>query len=120
MKRVIVKGMTCILLMSALTGCSDDEQPTVMARKADFNVAVKANGELASAHTAFLSPPSVGGMWRYKLTFLVPEGAMVKKDQVVARFEPTTLSDKLKRKRDEFRTIEKELENENPASGAGA
>lgn len=99
------------ILCSLSVGCIDDDLTTVTARKDTFNVAVKANGELASADTAYLSPPSVTRMWRYKLNFVVPEGAPVKKGQVVARFETNKITDKLKQKRDELSTVSKELEN---------
>lgn len=94
-----------------LTACTDEQEPTVTARMDDFHVAVKANGELASAKTAFLSPPSIKHTWRYKLNFLMPEGMPVKKGQVVARFESNTVTDKLKQKKDELSTVVKELEN---------
>ena len=94
-----------------LSACSDEQLTTVTAKVDDFHVAVKANGELASAQTAFLSPPSIKRTWRYKLNFLMPEGTPVKKGQVVARFETNTITDKLKQKKDELSTVVKELEN---------
>jgi hypothetical protein len=42
-----------------LMGCSTDEQATVVVKVADFNISVRANGELASSDTAYLSPPSI-------------------------------------------------------------
>lgn len=100
-----------LMVLLGVVGCNDEQLTTVSARVDDFHVTVKANGELASAQTAFLSPPSVKRMWRYKLNFLMPEGTPVKKGQVVARFETNTVTDKLKRKKDELSTLVKELEN---------
>ncbi|NQZ10161.1 MAG: HlyD family efflux transporter periplasmic adaptor subunit [Algicola sp.] len=110
-RSVLVRSVAVSILCSLTLGCIDDDLTTVTARKDSFNVAVKANGELASADTAYLSPPSVTRMWRYKLNFIVPEGTPVKKGQVVARFETNKLTDKLKQKRDELSTVSKELEN---------
>jgi HlyD family secretion protein len=110
-KALLVRTVLVGVLSSLSLGCTDDDLTTVKARKDSFNVAVKANGELASADTAYLSPPSVSRMWRYKLNFVVPEGTPVKKGQVVARFETNKITDKLKQKRDELSTVSKELEN---------
>jgi HlyD family secretion protein len=110
-KSLLVRTVLVGVLSSLSLGCTDDDLTTVKARKDSFNVAVKANGELASADTAYLSPPSVSRMWRYKLNFVVPEGTPVKKGQVVARFETNKITDKLKQKRDELSTVSKELEN---------
>lgn len=112
MKHIFAKSLLAASLLSTLVGCSDDEIKTVTARVSDFHVAVKANGELASQNTAFLAPPTVSNMWRYKIKFMVPEGMQVKKGQVVARFETDKIMDKLRRKRDELNTISQELENE--------
>ena len=100
-----------LLGLLALSGCSDEQLTTVPARADDFHVSVKANGELASAQTAHLTPPSIKRMWRYKLNFLMPEGSPVKEGQVVARFETNTITDKLKQRKDELSTVSKELEN---------
>jgi HlyD family secretion protein len=105
-------ALMVIFTVTLLAGCMDEDITTVHARVDDFNVSVKANGELASADTTYLSPPSVNRMWRYKLTFLMPEGTNVKKGQTVARFEPTKVSDKLRQKKDELGTTAKELDNQ--------
>jgi multidrug efflux pump subunit AcrA (membrane-fusion protein) len=108
---MIKRSLLLLAVSVATTGCTDEEVSTVTARTDNFNVSVKANGELASSDTAYLSPPAVSGMWRFKLTYLAPEGSTVKKDQVVARFEPSQITDKLKQKRDELVTVSKELDN---------
>lgn len=110
MKRYLTLLIASVLTTS-LVGCGSDDVTTVKARMDDFHVTVKSNGELASAQTAFLSPPSVNGMWRYKLSFLMPEGTPVKKGQMIARFETNKITDKLKQKKDKLSTITKELEN---------
>ena len=107
----INKSGWLLLVAIMMAGCSDEEQAVVKVRQDNFNVVVKANGELASAQTAFISPPGLKNMWRYKLNFMLPEGAEVKKGQVVARFETNTVTDKLKQKRDELTTVSKELDN---------
>lgn len=99
------------VLMVSVTACSVAQPPSVVAQKGDFSVSVQANGELASSDTAYLSPPGIKRMWRYKLTFMLPEGAQVKKDQLVARFDSNDIADKLKQKQDSLITVSKELEN---------
>ncbi len=111
--KIIFLLLLSTLLLSALllTACTHDGASVVVVKKADFNVSVTANGELASSNTAFLSPPSVSQMWRYKLTHLVPEGSVVKKGQLVASFESNTIADKHRQKTDSLTTVSKELEN---------
>lgn len=99
------------LLTGLLAGCSTGKQATVVAKIQDFNVSVEAHGELVSMNTAYLSPPAVKGMWRYKLTYLHPEGGVVEKGQMIANFESNTISDKLNQKTDTLSTVTKELEN---------
>lgn len=112
MKKLLTRTLLCVAVSGLLGGCDDEDIATVTANVADFHVSVKANGELASQNTAFLTPPSVRRMWQYKINFLVPEGSYVKKGQVVARFETNKLNDKLRQKLDELSTVSKELENE--------
>ncbi len=112
MRHMIKQTLLIACCAGLLGGCSDEELATVTANVTDFNISVKANGELASQNTAYLTPPSVRNMWQYKINFLVPEGMQVKEGQVVARFETNKLSDKLRQKQDELSTVTKELENE--------
>lgn len=111
MKTFFYKPLWIMLCATLLSACSPGKQGTIVAKVADFNVSVQANGELASSDTAYLSPPSIKRMWRYKLTYLQPEGSQVEKDQMVAMFESNTISDKLKQKKDSHSTVAKELEN---------
>jgi HlyD family secretion protein len=101
-----------VVIFTLLTGCSGDKRATVIAKEAVFNLSVEANGELASSNTAYLSPPSIKRMWRYKLIYMLPEGSQVSKGQVVARFETNTIADKLRQKKDGLSTAAKELENQ--------
>lgn len=112
MKAKLIKSLPVLCLLGMLSGCTDEEVATITTNVSDFNISVKANGELASQNTAVLMPPSVDRMWQYKINFILPEGTKVTKDQVVAKFEINNLTEKLRRKKDELNTVSKELENE--------
>ncbi len=72
---------------------------------------IQANGELASSDTTMISPPSVKFQWQYKITFLIPEGTKVQKDQPLVSFDSSQLKQKLAVKQSELRTAVKSREN---------
>jgi RND family efflux transporter MFP subunit len=59
-----------------------------------------------------MGPPSVKDVWNYNLTWMVPEGALVKAAQVVARFNAQELEDRLRDDRAELETVTQEKEKE--------
>ncbi|MCZ6599933.1 MAG: efflux RND transporter periplasmic adaptor subunit [Acidobacteria bacterium] len=82
------------------------------AARGDFSVLVRAGGTLEAAIYYEMGPPSVKDVWNYNLTWMVPEGALVKAAQVVARFDAQDLEDRLRDDRAELETVTQEKEKE--------
>jgi RND family efflux transporter MFP subunit len=76
----------------------------------DLVLTVDVDGELASVHAADLGPPVVREMWEYKISFLAPEGAEVKKGDPVVGFDPTALERQLEQKGAEYDEAAKKIE----------
>jgi RND family efflux transporter MFP subunit len=83
---------------------------TVPVVRKDLTLTVDVDGELASVHSAELGPPVVREMWEYKISFLAPEGALVKKGDPVVGFDPTSLERQLEQKGGEYDEAAKKIE----------
>lgn len=88
------------------------ENGFTVAARGDFSVLVQAGGTLEAAIYYEMGPPSVKDVWNYNLTWMVPEGALVKVAQVVARFDAQELEDRLRDDRAELETVTQEKEKE--------
>ena len=88
------------------------ENGFTVAARGDFSVLVQAGGTLEAAIYYEMGPPSVKDVWNYNLTWMVPEGALVKAAQVVARFDAQELEDRLRDDRAELETVTQEKEKE--------
>ncbi|MCZ6649632.1 MAG: efflux RND transporter periplasmic adaptor subunit [Acidobacteria bacterium] len=88
------------------------ENGFTVAARGDFSVLVRAGGTLEAAIYYEMGPPSVKDVWNYNLTWMVPEGALVKAAQVVARFDAQDLEDRLRDDRAELETVTQEKEKE--------
>ena len=88
------------------------ENGSAVAARGDFSVLVEAGGTLEAAIYYEMGPPSVKDVWNYNLTWMVPEGALVKAAQVVARFDAQELEDRLRDDRAELETVTQEKEKE--------
>ncbi len=104
--------------MFFLFSCSENDQQQNTARSAPNANVVSANGELVSAETAILSPPQAKGMWRYKITFMAPEGKIIQKGKPILGFDASQLQQKLAEKQNELQTSIKKLETNRLANDA--
>ena len=80
----------CALLTLPL-GCApgrSDQTPLVytLSRKT-FHISVDADGVLESRSSTRLTAPRLGNWRKLEITYLAPEGSVVKKGEVVARFD---------------------------------
>lgn len=81
--------------LSALRGLgAGSDVPVYEARRGDFVRRVQADGLLQAAEATTISPPSaVRGSLR--IGWLAPDGSLVSEGDVVIRFDPTDLEEKL-------------------------
>ena len=110
--------LAAALLLSAAgvwwlnAGPSRSDADLVQVTRQDFRVLVEAGGSLEAAVYYEMGPPSVKDFWNYNLTWMIPEGAKVKKGQVVARFDGQELEDRLRDFKAELETVTQEKEKE--------
>jgi RND family efflux transporter MFP subunit len=89
---VVAAGLPALRGMGGLVDNSD--VPTFVAQRGEFIRKVYADGNLEAAQATILSPPpSVRGPMR--IAWLAPDGSRVNAGEVVIRFDPTELEDKL-------------------------
>ncbi len=90
----------------------DSVGPYATAIKEDFRITVEATGTLEAELFFEIGPPSVRDFWQYNLTWMIPEGSKVEKDQVIARFDAQRLEDRLRDHRAELETATQQKEKE--------
>src|SRR2546422_8168263 len=91
------------------TGRSDS---ALHVTREDFRSVITATGALEAAVSNQLGPPSIPDFWSYNLTFMIPEGTIVKAGTPVMKFDSTQIEDKLRESQAEFETAVKEREKE--------
>jgi len=97
-------------LQLILIGCSADKiENKELLDSQKFNT-IQASGELVSSDNAVISPPQAKGMWRYKITFLAPEGRLIEQGKPLIGFDASQLEQTLSEKHNELQTAEKKLE----------
>ncbi len=82
----------------------------VEVRRADVPLSVEVTGTLQAVESELLGPPQVEGAWEFKIAFLAPDGAKVRKGQPVVGFDPSSLQRDLESKLNERDTAAKEAE----------
>ena len=78
--------------------------------KASFDIKVHATGQLQSAASFFVGVPSVERVWRYTISFMAPEGKVVKAGDLILAFDAREITQRLQLKQAELDTGLKELE----------
>lgn len=110
--------LVCCLLLAA---CGGEKPQTLTVRKGEVTLAIQTTGELASARTIELGPPTVKYTWQHKLSYLIPEGTWVKEGQRVMAFDAQQQFSRLRdlehalateRQRFESQTLDAEQERE--------
>lgn len=83
MKQLLATAFIAI----ALVACGGEEQNLLTVKKAELPLAIRTTGELTSARTVELGPPTVKYSWQQKLSWLIPEGTWVEQGQKVMAFD---------------------------------
>ncbi|ATC93022.1 HlyD family secretion protein [Pseudoalteromonas tunicata] len=105
----MIKPILLLTGLVFLTACQETvlEKAPVTASKNQ----VLASGELKSAESHLIAPPSIRRMWQYPIKFMVPENSQVKAGQVVIKFDDKQIQDSLIDKQGELERAQKSLEN---------
>jgi HlyD family secretion protein len=75
----------------------------------DLVIEVPVSGTLAAVDAASLGPPMVRELWQYKVTFMAPEGAQVRRGQPVLAFDASELEKTLHDKEAERDSAQEKL-----------
>ena len=84
---LLVLAVVLIAALPLMGSASSDE--TAACERGDIALTVEANGTLEAAVAYEIGPPSIRGFWEYSLSWMIPEGSIVKKGDVIARFDAT-------------------------------
>ena len=103
-----------LLLAEAAAGCnataSAGGEDWAVVRKDDLVLSVEVAGSLRAVNADLLGPPPIRDMWDFKVSFMAPEGATVKKGEPVLRFDDSELARKLQEKQNESASVNKQIE----------
>ena len=107
MKLLTLSLLTLSTLM--LFSCSSeprDENNSIL------KTAITAPAELVSLDEATIGPPNIRQMWQYKIEYLARENSIVKKGDVLARFEGQRLKDEFITRNSQLAAAKKEAEKQ--------
>ena len=79
--------------------------------RADLVLGVEVTGTLKALDSATIGPPQAPDTWEYKISFMAPEGARVKKGQNVLGFDVSALQQQLREKSNSRDAAREEIEN---------
>jgi len=103
-----IAGLTALVLISA---CSPDteQRATNKTTKQDL---VRVTGEIESANSAFFGPPTVRDIGQFTISFMAPEGRVVKAGTPILKFDPQELMTKLRDKSNVLNEKQKALDKQ--------
>ncbi|TDF42504.1 HlyD family efflux transporter periplasmic adaptor subunit [Alteromonadaceae bacterium M269] len=104
-----MKVYITLLFALFLLSCSTE---TVSEKEASNNSQIEAPAELISLKEAYITPPSINRMWQYKIEYLIPENSLVKKGDVILKFDSEQLDNRLFDERSKLNAALKELEKQ--------
>ncbi len=99
-----------LLSLIVVFSCSDNDIDNSTKKESSVQTTIQASGELVSSDNAIISPPQAKGIWRHKITFMAPEGRMIKEGKPLIGFDSSQIEQTLRDKKNELLTAEKKLE----------
>lgn len=113
-RRLAIGGLGALALAGVALGAMSGRElpvdaPTARAVRADLVWVAEVEGELASRERVDVGPPPVANT-EFKLAFLAPEGAEVKRGEPLLRFDTQILEQRLQEARSEVDSLERTRE----------
>ena len=99
------------LVLFLISGCSSDSDQNFTINPAARYI-VRVTGEIESASSAFFGPPSVPSIGQYTISFMAPEGRVVKAGAPILKFDPQVLVTQLRDKSNALNEKQKQLEKQ--------
>ena len=110
MKRFLF-GLTGLIAISLINGCSSDTDQNITTNPVARDI-IRVTGEIESASSAFFGPPSVPSIGQYTISFMAPEGRVVKAGAPILKFDPQVLMTQLMDKSNALNEKQKQLEKQ--------
>jgi len=103
--------LTSVAVLILVGGCSAEhaENSTNTAVTDDI---IRVTGEIESANSTFFGPPSVPSIGQYTISFMAPEGRLVKAGTAILKFDPQELINQLRDKSNALNEKQKQLEKQ--------
>ncbi|MDO3383076.1 efflux RND transporter periplasmic adaptor subunit [Gilvimarinus algae] len=106
------RGWIAALSALLLVACDGQEQTLLLVKKGEIPLAIRTTGELTSAQTVELGPPTVKYTWQHKLSYLIPEGTWVSEGQKVMAFDAQQQHTRLRDLQNNLATERQRLESQ--------
>lgn len=90
----VVIGLAAVGLIGARE--ARPERATVVVERGDLAVSVDVEGQVEAVDPVTLTPPSVPGIWNYRISFMAPEGSVVEEGDRVLAFDTEELERRLR------------------------
>jgi multidrug efflux pump subunit AcrA (membrane-fusion protein) len=108
-------ALLLVILLLAAAGvlaarASRPEPPTATVERGDLVISVDVEGTVEALDPVTLGPPSISGVWNYRIAFMVPEGAEVREGQRVLAFDTEELDRRLRQRVAERDSAAKEID----------
>jgi multidrug resistance efflux pump len=105
---VVLAGSAIVSVVRALNRMGGEDIPTFVVERGDFVRRVYADGNLEAAQATLLSaPPTIRGP--VNIAWLAPDGSHVSAGDVVVRFDPSDMEQKLREGRSDQATAESRI-----------
>jgi multidrug efflux pump subunit AcrA (membrane-fusion protein) len=112
----VARLVFAVLALVAALGCNGSgtgapvAEDWAVVRREDLVLGVEVSGSLRAVNADFLGPAPIPDMWDFKVSFMAPEGTVVKKGEPVLRFDDSELTRKLLEKQNESASVAKKIE----------
>lgn len=107
----VLFGLAGLMALILIASCSADSKPTTAIHATDLDV-VRVTGEIESANSAYFGPPAVPDIWHFTISFMAPEGRIVKPGMPILKFDPQELMTKHRDKSNALNEKKKHLEKQ--------
>ena len=104
-------SLICLAALILAGGCSTGSDESIAKNTVSSDI-VRVTGEIESASSAFFGPPTVPSIGQYTISFMAPEGRVVKAGTPILKFDPQELVTQLRDKSNALNEKQKQLEKQ--------
>ena len=105
------RGFMAVVVLLLVNACSPDTSEKASSNPVNNDI-VRVTGEIESANSSYFGPPVVPNIWQYTISFMAPEGRVVKAGMPILKFDPQELLTQLRDKSNALNEKQKLLEKQ--------